>query len=211
MTGETYGPLKVLCENVVRDVYADRALIVRPGLIVGPHDPSDRFTYWPRRFDLGGDAIVPNWKDMPVQLADGRDLAEWMLRARRRPHRGRVQRLRAAPRPGRWRRLSTRASVLRVTTRRFPCGSTRRSCSSTKSMPWGELPVWLPSTSEHAGMLAVSVDRAVAAGMTFRSIDEVVTDTLAWDRTRRDEPLRGPLTAEKEADVLAKWRTKGAA
>ena len=80
ITGENYGALKVLCEDVVREVYGERACVVRPGLIVGPHDPSDRFTYWPRRFDLGGDAIVPDWKDMPVQLADARDLAEWMVR-----------------------------------------------------------------------------------------------------------------------------------
>ncbi|MEY2426883.1 MAG: hypothetical protein QOI61_2455, partial [Actinomycetota bacterium] len=75
VTNENYGALKVVCENIVRDVYGERACVVRPGLIVGPHDPSDRFTYWPRRFDLGGEAIVPAWPEMPVQLADGRDLA----------------------------------------------------------------------------------------------------------------------------------------
>ncbi len=74
--------------------------------------------------------------------------------------------------------------------------------------PWAELPVWLPSDSPMAGMLAVNVQRSVDAGLTFRSIDDVVRDTLAWDRTRRDTALRGPLSADKEADVLAKWKAR---
>ena len=205
VTGETYGPLKVLCENVVRDVYRERALIVRPGLIVGPHDPSDRFTYWPRRFDLGGDAIVPDWRDMPVQLADARDLAEWMVRAADARASGTFN---GTGPDAPW----TLAEMVDACVRAAgdnaanPVWVDEAFLLEHEVAPWGELPVWLPSQSEHAGMLAVSVDRAVAAGLTFRPLDEVVRDTLEWDRTRRDQPLRGPLTAEKEADVLAKWR-----
>jgi 2'-hydroxyisoflavone reductase len=207
VTGETYGPLKVLCENVVRDVYGEHACIVRPGLIVGPHDPSDRFTYWPRRFDLGGEAIVPAWRDMPVQLADGRDLAEWMVRM-------------AADRTGGvfngcgplspWRLEEVVDACVRAAgdNAATPVWVDEEFLLEHDVAPWAELPVWLPSMSEHAGMLAISVRRAVDAGLTFRSIDDVVADTLAWDRTRRDTPLRGPLTPEKEADVLAAWRDK---
>jgi 2'-hydroxyisoflavone reductase len=207
ITGENYGALKVLCEDLVREIYGDRACVVRPGLIVGPWDPSDRFTYWPRRFDAGGEAIVPDWKDMPVQLADGRDLAEWMVR------------LSDARTPGTfngcgpqvpWRFEDVVAACRRAAGDHAaaPVWVDEGFLLEHEVAPWQELPVWIPSQSESAGMLSVNVQRSVDAGLTFRSIDEVVRDTLAWDRTRRDQPLRGPLTAEKEADVLAKWKAR---
>ncbi len=79
VTGETYGGLKVLCEKAVEEVYADRALIIRPGLIVGPHDPTDRFTYWPVRIAQGGEVLAPGNPDQPVQIIDGRDMAQWII------------------------------------------------------------------------------------------------------------------------------------
>jgi 2'-hydroxyisoflavone reductase len=205
VTGETYGPLKVLCENVVRDVYGDRASIVRPGLIVGPHDLSDRFTYWPRRFDSGGDAIVPDWKDMPVQLADARDLAEWMVRAAAARVSGVFNGCGPAT-PWTLAQVVDACVAAAGDNAATPVWVDEDFLLEHEVSPWAELPVWLPSKSEHAGMLSVSVDRAVDAGLTFRSIDEVVRDTLEWDRTRRDQPLRGPLAADKEASVLAAWR-----
>jgi 2'-hydroxyisoflavone reductase len=207
VTGETYGPLKVLCEDVVRDVYGERACVVRPGLIVGPHDPSDRFTYWPRRFDLGGEAIVPDWKDMPVQLADARDLSEWMVRLAENRVSGTFNG--CGPREP-WSFADMVDACVRAAgdNAATPVWVDEDFLLEHEVSPWAELPVWLPSKSEHAGMLAISVQRAVDAGLTFRSIDDLVGDTLAWDRTRRDTPLRGPLTAEKEAAVLAAWRAK---
>ncbi|HUR77316.1 MAG TPA: NAD-dependent epimerase/dehydratase family protein [Acidimicrobiales bacterium] len=205
VTGETYGPLKVLCEEVVREVYGERACVVRPGLIVGPYDPSDRFTYWPRRFDLGGDAIVPDWKDMPVQLADARDLSEWMVR------------LAEGKTPGvfngcgplsPWRLEEVVDACVRAAgdNAATPVWVQEQFLLDHDVAPWAELPVWVPSQSEHAGMLSVSVRRAVDAGLSFRSVDEVVADTLEWDRQRRDVALRGPLTAEKEAALLSAWK-----
>jgi 2'-hydroxyisoflavone reductase len=207
VTGETYGALKVLCENVVRDVYGERACVVRPGLIVGPYDPSDRFTYWPRRFDLGGDAIVPDWKDMPVQLADARDVSEWMVRLAAAKTHGVFNGCGPAT-P--WSLAEVVDACVRAAgdDAATPVWVDEAFLLEQGVAPWAELPVWLPSGSEHAGMLAISVDRAVAAGLTFRSIDAVVADTLAWDRTRRDKPLQGPLSAEREAEVLEKWRAR---
>jgi 2'-hydroxyisoflavone reductase len=207
VTGETYGPLKVLCEEVVREVYGDRASVVRPGLIVGPHDPSDRFAYWPRRFDLGGEAIVPDWKDMPVQLADARDLSEWMVRAAEAGVHGTFNG--TGPQTP-W----TLADVVDACARAVGDGAATPVWVEEKFLldhevaPWAELPMWVPSDNEEAYVLASSVDRAVAAGLTFRPLDVVVGDTLEWDRTRRDQPLRGPLAPEKEADVLAKWKAR---
>ena len=80
VTGETYGPLKVLCERVVEEAFPGRSLVIRPGLIVGPHDKTGRFTYWPRRVAEGGDVLAPGRPDKRVQFIDARDLAEWMIR-----------------------------------------------------------------------------------------------------------------------------------
>lgn len=207
ITGENYGALKVLCEDVVREVYGDRACIVRPGLIVGPWDPSDRFTYWPRRFDLGGDAIVPDWKDMPVQLADGRDLAEWMVRMAAAGTSGTFNGCGPAE-P--WRFEDVVAACRRAAGEHAaaPVWVDEQFLLEHAVAPWQELPVWIPSLSESAGMLSVNVARSVDAGLTFRSLDEVVRDTLAWDRTRRDQPLRGPLAPEREQSVLAEWEAR---
>src|SRR6266496_906019 len=80
ITDEMYGPLKALCENVVQEIYGNRALIVRPGLIAGPYDPTDRFTYWPMRVKRGGDMITPDKPNVPVQIIDVRDLADFIIK-----------------------------------------------------------------------------------------------------------------------------------
>jgi 2'-hydroxyisoflavone reductase len=206
ITGENYGALKVLCEDIVREVYGDRACIVRPGLIVGPWDPSDRFTYWPRRFDLGGDAIVPGWKDMPVQLADGRDLSEWMVRLAANRTGGTFNGCGPLT-PWRFEDVVAACRLAAGEHAASPVWVDEEFLLAHEVAPWQELPVWIPSQSESAGMLSVDVQRSVDAGLTFRSIDDVVGDTLAWDRTRRDTPLRGPLAPEKEQAVLAAWKS----
>lgn len=205
VTGETYGPLKALCEQAAADVFADRCLNVRPGLIVGPWDPSDRFTYWPRRFDQGGEAIVPGWPDMPVQLADVRDLAEWMVRAAEARVSGTFNGCGPAT-PWTLRAVVDACRAAAGDGAAEPVWVDEAFLLEHEVSPWGELPLWIPSTSDNAAMLAVSVDRAVAAGMTYRPLSTVVADTLEWDRSRRDTALRGPLSAEKEAAVLAAWR-----
>ena len=99
VTGETYGGLKVLCEKAVEEVYADRALIIRPGLIVGPHDPTDRFTYWPWRIAQGGEVLAPGNPDQPQQIIDARDLAQWIVQMVEAQTHGRLQRRGAGLRP----------------------------------------------------------------------------------------------------------------
>lgn len=207
VTNELYGPLKAICEDIVREVYGDRACIVRPGLIVGPHDPSDRFTYWPRRFDLGGEAVVPDWKDMPVQLMDVRDLAAWHVRLAEAKTAGTFNALGPAT-PWRWDAVIDACVRAAGDGAAEPVWVDEQFLLDHEVMPWGELPVWLARDWGMNGMLHMNVQRAVTAGLTFRSIDEVVADTLAWDRTRREQPLRGPLAPEKEADVLAKWKAR---
>ncbi len=205
VTNENYGALKAICEQIVRDTFGDRACIVRPGLIVGPHDPSDRFTYWPRRFDLGGEAIVPAWKDMPVQLADARDLAEWMVRLADAKTTGTFNGCGPLV-PWRLEELIDACVKAAGEGAATPVYVDEAFLIEHEVAPWSELPVWLPSASPMAGMLALNVQRSIDAGLTFRAVDEVVAATLEWDRTRRDQPLRGPLDAKKEAAVLADWK-----
>jgi 2'-hydroxyisoflavone reductase len=207
VTNETYGALKALCEQIVRDTYDDRACIVRPGLIVGPHDPSDRFTYWPRRFDLGGEAIVPNAKDAPVQLADVRDLGEWCVRLAENKTAGTFNGCGPAS-PWRFEEMIDACARAAGDNAATPVYIDEEFLLERGVMGWGHLPVWLPSAYEMAGMMACDVSRSVEAGLTFRSIDDVVTGTLAWDRTRRDTPLRGPLEPSKEQEVLAEWKAR---
>lgn len=207
VTNETYGALKAVCEQIVRDTYGDRACIVRPGLIVGAHDPSDRFTYWPRRFDLGGEAIVPDARDMPVQLADVRDLAEWCVRLAEARTVGTFNGCGPAE-PwtfGEMIDACVRAAGPNAAT---PVYVDEAFLVENEVMGWAHLPVWMPAAYEMSGMMACDVSRSVAAGLTFRSIDDVAAATLEWDRTRRDTPLRGPLESAREAEVLGKWKAR---
>ncbi|HVL31953.1 MAG TPA: NAD-dependent epimerase/dehydratase family protein, partial [Actinomycetota bacterium] len=199
ITGDTYGPLKVLCEEAVEEAAPGRALIVRPGLIVGPHDPTDRFTYWPRRIAKGGRYLAPGSPDRGVQVIDARDLARWIIHCVERRTTG----------------------VFNATGPQHPIPigelfeTARRESGSDASpvwvvddfltacdvVPWMGLPLWLPDEPDSAGFMAVSVERAVAAGLTFRPISETIRDTLEWDRERGEPPLRAGISEDEEVEL----------
>lgn len=205
VTGETYGPLKAACEDAAAAVFGDRCLNVRPGLIAGPWDQSDRFTYWPRRFDLGGEALVPAAPDLSVQLADVRDLAEWIIRAAAAYEAG-VFNACGPQKPWTLGEVLEACRVAAGPDAAVPVAVDESFLREHEVAPWLELPLWIPKDTDKFAMMDVNVDKAVGAGMTFRSLQTLVEDTLAWDRTRRDTPLSGPLAAEKESAVLAAWR-----
>ena len=205
--GEFYGPLKVRCEEEARKAFGDSALIVRPGLIVGPYDPTDRFTYWPVRFLRGGDVLAPGKPDRPVQFIDVRDLAEWVLRLVGQRAGGTF----LATGPAR--RL-TFGEVLdacaRVAQERGAPSSRIVWVPDEKLVAagvgaWMELPLWIPSTDpDHAGFMTERIDRAIAAGLTFRALEDTIRATLDWNATRPpDAPRAGGLSVEKEAQLLA--------
>ncbi len=202
ITGDTYGPLKALCEQAAATVFSGRALIIRPGLIVGPHDPSDRFTYWPVRIARGGAVLCPGGPDWETQVIDGRDLAEWTVRM-----------------------VESKASGVYNATGpdyRLSFGPLLETCKQVSGsdanfiwadeewligqsvQPWLELPLWLgPGAS-----MAVNIRPAVAAGLTFRPIASTVRDTLAWAATRLpDHEWRAGLTTGKEQELLTMWQT----
>ncbi len=186
-----YGPLKALCEAEVERVFGERALIVRPGLIVGPHDPTGRFTYWARRLERGGEILAPGPPDRHTQFVDVRDLATWTLDAVEARALGDLQR----DQRGR----SVGASCWQAQRSR---GFRTTSCSEHEVGPWLELPLWL-ADPETKGMHEVDVSRAVAAGLRFRPVQE----TIAGAATAPAVEGVG-LTPEREAELLEAWRTR---
>ena len=203
ITHETYGSLKVLCERVVEAAYPEGALIIRPGLIVGPHDPTDRFTYWPVRVAEGGEVLAPGTGEVPVQFIDVRDLAAWTIRL---IERGTTGVYNATGPAG---RLSLRAFL----------EAARRSSGSDATFvwvdeaflleagaePWMEIPLWIPG-EEAAGLGTVNVDRAMEAGLTFRPLAETMEDTRAWAKERPGtHEWRAGLRREREEALLAAW------
>ncbi len=203
-----YGPLKALCEQAAEAALPGRTLSVRAGLIVGPHDPTDRFTYWPRRVAQGGDVVAPGRPARFIQFIDARDLAEWMIRM--------VE--------------SSRAGIYNATGRHdvLTMGDLLQTCKDVagsdarfvwiddrflnekEAGPWMELPLWIPEDWEKmAGFLRVSSEKAIAGGLTERPLAETVRDTLAWDRTRPAETeYRAGMKPEREAALLEAWRAR---
>lgn len=193
-----YGALKAACEHVVDEVFGDRATSVRAGLIVGPCDPTERFTYWPRRIAEGGEVLAPGDPDAPVQFVDARDLAQWMLLLAERGPGGPMNATGPAE------RLTMRDTLDRI------AGGIGAECTFTwvdddkllaaEIGPWMELPLWLPGV-EYAGMLQADNSRALAAGLTFTPLEETARDTLAWSLEAGEQ--RPTLSRLREADLLA--------
>ncbi|MDX1663491.1 MAG: NAD-dependent epimerase/dehydratase family protein [Candidatus Promineifilaceae bacterium] len=201
ITGETYGPLKVLCEEAVQEVYSERALIIRPGLIVGPHDPSDRFTYWPLRVARGGDVLAPGSAAHPIQFIDVRDLALWTIRMVEEGASGVYNATGETLRMG---DLLEACRVVSGATARFRWVD-EAFLLEHRVQPWSEIPLWLPGEAG-AGMGTIDVTRAVESGLRFRPMEETVEDTLAWASERGgDYELRAGLSPEREADLLQEW------
>jgi len=203
-----YGPLKALSERAAEEAMPGRTLSIRAGLIVGRHDPTDRFTYWPRRVARGGDVLAPGRPDRYVQFIDVRDLAEWNILAVERGVTGVFN--------ATGRHDTTTVAGLLQTCKDVSGGDARFVWVPDEFLevqgagPWMELPLWIPETNaEMAGFLRVSSDKAIAAGLTFRPLADTVQDTLDWDRSRpADTEYRAGMKPEREAELLAAWRAR---
>ncbi len=206
ITGETYGGLKALCEQAVCDVYGERALIIRPGLIVGPHDTTDRFPYWPRRLARGGDVLAPGSPSAPTQLVDARDLAAWMLDMLERGIAGTFNATGPAQPLTLGRCLERIAAAVG--------GDARLTWVSEAFLreqgvePWLQMPLWLHEAD--ANMDRVNLTRALSQGLRFRPLEDTARDTLAWERSPASDtrPASPTLTPGREAEVLAAWRAR---
>jgi 2'-hydroxyisoflavone reductase len=196
VTEASYGPLKALCEDTVRRVFGTRSLVVRPGLIAGPHDPTGRFTYWPHRMARGGEVLAPAPPHRLTQLIDVRDLGEWMVMLCEQTADGTFN----ATHPGfAWSELveacrAASGSDAEVTW--VPDAFLREH----KVGEWMELPVWIADPAM-AGVVEANVERAIEAGLTFRPLEETARGALEHAETTD----AAGLTSEREAKLLAAW------
>ena len=203
ITGETYGPLKALCEKAVMDMYEERALIIRPGLIVGPHDPTDRFTYWPVRVSRGGDVLAPQKPEAAIQVIDVRDLAAFILKLIEENASGTCCNATGPDYELTIGKLLEVSKQVSGSDANFRWASVE-FLNQNKVEAWSDMPTWIPDDEEGVGFSRVDTSKALAAGLKFHPLEETVRDTLEWARSRPgDHEWRAGLTAEREAQVLA--------
>ena len=201
--GAMYGGLKARCEQVVEKEMPGRSLSIRSGLIVGPNDYSDRFTYWVRRVAEGSEVLAPGKPDSPVQFVDVRDLSGWIVNMAETGQTGIFN----ATGPNR--KMTMRELLETV---RDASGSNatftwvnEQFLKDEKVAGWSELPLWLPSEDNIVNFFSVDCGKAIQCGLTFRPLLETARDTLRWDRSRNME-LRAGLTPDRESELLRAWR-----
>jgi 2'-hydroxyisoflavone reductase len=208
----SYGPLKVRCEMDAKAIWGERALIVRPGLIVGPGDLTDRFSYWPIRVEQGGEMLAPGTPDDPVAFIDQRDLTEFMIR------------LCEANASGVYNVVGPRV-MLTIAEMLYGCKAVTTSdvrftwvpadfVLAQKLRPYTDLPVWMPPRGDSAGWARMDISKAKNAGLTFRPLADTARDTLTYYHAQppeRQAALKAGLAPEREREVLAAWKAEQAA
>jgi 2'-hydroxyisoflavone reductase len=201
-----YGALKALCEQAAEDVLPGRVLRIRPGLIVGAYDYTDRFTYWAARVARGGEVLAPGRPQRYVQFIDVQDLADWIIQMVEQRHTG-IYNATGLP------ETVTMAAVLEA------CRAVSASDASftwvSESFllaehvtPWTEMPLWLPEEAmpHLQGLMAIHCQKALAAGLRCRSLHETIRDTLRWHAAQEQgRLLQAGLTADREQQLLQKW------
>lgn len=201
--GEEYGSLKAACESTVQSTYPDNHLILRPGLIVGPHDPTDRFTYWPSRIARGGEVLAPGRIDRAVQLIDARDLADFVILSIEQKTQGIFN-------------TTGPDYILTMGQLLQQCQSALKSqaqlhwwsdnaLTEAGIAPWSEMPLWVPEDEpELAGFLSIDSTKAISSGLKFRPLESTIKDTYQWDRSRNPQKYLAGLSAERETMLLSK-------
>lgn len=197
-----YGLMKTLSENIVHEAFPGRATIVRPGLIVGPGDLTDRFTYWPVRLDDGGEVLAPGNPEHANQIIDQRDLSEWVVRLAENGTTGDFNATGPAQRLSMGSMLEQIGSVVETP---YELTWIPESFLEAQGVaPWSDLPAWIPGDP----LMFVDVRDAVAAGLTYRPLSVTARDTLEWDRARPAEERanrRFGMSREREREVLDAW------
>lgn len=205
VTPETYGALKGGCETGVEAIFPGRSLVIRPGLIVGPHESSHHFTYWVDRLGRGGPMLAPGRAEAPTQLVDGRDLAAWMIRMAESGVTGTYN----ATGPAENLTLGAllEAGIAVLDSSAVPVWVDDDFLSQQADPV--TLPFWNPAGGRRAGLHAVDCRRALAAGLKFRPLAESFQDSAAWLATRPSDHARKVwLTPAREAALLAAWRSE---
>ena len=204
--GEIYGALKALCERAAENAMPNRILIVRAGLIVGSFDQTDRFTYWVMRAKRGGEILSPGRPNRFVQLIDARDLSEWIIKMIENGETG-IFNATGEPEKLTMKQFLNECRAASGSDARFTWAS-EKFLIKEKITAWSEMPLWLAedTTPELKGFLSVKSDKAIAAGLKFRSLTETIQDVLEWRETDYSpEKLKCGIDSAKEQVLLRKW------
>jgi 2'-hydroxyisoflavone reductase len=206
---EHYGALKALCEQTAEAQMPGRVLNIRPGLIVGPHDPTDRFTYWPFRVAQGGEVLAPERPGIPVQVINVRDLAEWTIAMAEKRQMG-IYNATGPVRPLSLGEVFESSRQVSGSDARFTWVN-EAFLHENNVQPWSDLPLWLPESDPSlVGMQQVNVQKAVADGLSFRPLAETIRATLEWANERpASHEWQAGLNREREQALLVKYRAGG--
>jgi 2'-hydroxyisoflavone reductase len=204
ITDKTYGPLKAQCEKVVQRHFPTCSLIIRPGLIVGPLDPTDRFTYWPVRILEGGDVLAPGEPEQNVQFIDVRDLAKWIVDMMERKKTGTYNATGPAESPLTFEQLlkACEKFAMKPVTLNWVSES---FLNEHGVQDWVELPLWFSSQRKMPGFHSIHCQKAIRDGLTFRPLSETISAVLEWDHSRARTAHRPGLDREKEKRLLDIW------
>lgn len=210
-TGELpYGLRKAMSEREAMSAFPENHVILRPGLIIGPRDQTDRFTYWPVRIHRGGEVLAPGSPDHTVQIIDARDFSEWMIRLAENGNTGVFNAVGPAnPRPLAELLYGIRAVTTAETT--FTWVDTDFLLANG-ARPYSDLPVWMPPLEGREGFARFDMTPEIEAGLTYRSLADTTRDTLEYHFSRtaeRQASLRAGMSPEMEAELLAKWHARG--
>ena len=203
---KTYGPLKALSEKEAEKWFPGKALVIRPGLIVGPRDETDRFTYWPVRIERGGDVLAPGNQDDPVQFIDARDLAEWTIRMVENGETG-IYNATGPAKPLGVAEMLNGIKEAEKSNAKFVWVN-EDFLTQQKVEAWSDMPVW---AGKESGIARTKIDKALSKGLTFRPLADTARDTLAWFKSQtpeRQAKMKAGLTSERETEVLKAWKAK---
>ena len=205
-SGDAYGPLKALCEYEIQQNFDGKVLAIRPGLIVGPNDPTDRFAYWPWRVSLGGKVLVPAPPSSNLQFIDVRDLSAFVLKLIEKDTEG-VFNVTGPKRPTTFGALMVACREAALSNANFVWVE-ESFLLEEGVVPWTDLPLWVPSSDPaFAGFYTINIDKALKAGLSLRPLSKTIGDTLAWLKTRPDhQRFNAGMEISTETQLLMKYQ-----
>ncbi|KGP90123.1 epimerase [Pontibacillus chungwhensis BH030062] len=204
VNAQTYGPLKALAEKKLEEVMPGRVLNIRPGIIVGPHDPTDRFTYWVMRFGRGGEVLVPGKQNRPIQWIDARDLSKWIIQMAEQEETGTYNAV------GYDEELTMKTFVdalIKQNPNAEDQWISDQCLLDNEAKPSSDLPLWIPVSEDHPhGFILASNKKAREKGLTFRKLEETIEDTRKWFEEREDTDMRVGIEPDKEATIVRRCK-----
>lgn len=206
---KNYGALKALCEKEAAKAFPGRAANIRPGLISGPEDETDRFSYWPVRIARGGDVLCPGDGTDKVQFIDVRDLGAWIVRVVEDGTTGTYNA--TGPEKPMTMKEMLEACKKAVKSEANLVWAPTKFLEEKEVHPWGDMPVWIPAGTDSSGITQVDISKALAKGLKLRPVGETAADTVAWfnaEPEARRAKLRAGISPEKEKEVLAALKAK---